>query len=478
MWFPLILASAASTETVTLGVHQFIGQCRVNWSAVLASLSLAILPVLGLYVVFSRQPSLASPPDPSGSTAPRKRTPGAPPWPSSPCAPSGSPTARVVHEVDLDVADGELVVFIGPSGCGKSTLLRMIAGREPSPAGRRSSAGHPAPWRLELGLIPCRAGAKEARPMSDWPSIPYAPWAGTCAALHLWTQIAGKHRLAHTPWVNHSWHATLYATPRGLTTGPIPDPGGVMTLTLDLADHALVAEGSGGAREGFALEPMSVANFLAHTREAVEGVGGTFAIHGAPNEVPEPVPFEQDTATRPYDREAVERFHAALLRIVPVMERFRTGFLGKVSPVHLFWGSFDLAVTRFSGRRAPLHPGGFPGLPDAVTREAYSHEVSSAGFWPGGNGVEEAMFYSYAYPVPEGFAARPAEPEAARFDEALGEFVLPYEAVRTSPDPEAALTRFLESTYEAAADTAAWDRAALDCETGRPGVPRAVHAGA
>ena len=221
---------------------------------------------------------------------------------------------------------------------------------------------------------------------------------------------------------------------------------------------------------------MSVADFLARTREAVEALGGAFAIHGRPNEVPDPVPFAEDRAERPYDREAVERFHRALLRIVPVMERFRTGFLGKVSPVHLFWGSFDLAVTRFSGRAAPPHPGGFPGLPDAVTREAYSHEVSSAGFWPGGNGVEEATFYSYAYPAPEGFEERPVEPEAARWDADLGEFLLPYEAVRTSPDPEAALMRFLQTTYEAAADAGGWDRAALECEIGRPRVPRAVPA--
>lgn len=311
-----------------------------------------------------------------------------------------------------------------------------------------------------------------------WPAIPYAPWAETCAALRLWTQILGKHRLAHAPWVNHSWHATLYATPRGLTTGPVPDPAGAMTLTLDLVDHRLVAEAEGGARAGFALGPMSVADFLARTRDAVTGLGGAFDIHGRPNEVPDPVPFEADTRPRPYDAEAVERFHRALLRIVPVLERFRTGFLGKVSPVHLFWGSFDLAVTRFSGRRAPTHPGGFPGLPDAVTREAYSHEVSSAGFWPGGNGAEEAMFYSYAYPVPEGFAERPVAPEATRWDDGLGEFLLPYEAGRTAPDPEGALMRFLRTTYEAAADAGGWDRAALECELGVPRRPRPVHADA
>jgi hypothetical protein len=314
-------------------------------------------------------------------------------------------------------------------------------------------------------------------PSSAWPDIPYAPWADTCAALHLWCQIVGKYRLAHTPWVNHSWHATLYVTPRGLTTGPVHEPGGCLTVSFDLVAHRLEVEADGGARAGFALEAMSVAEFLHGTRGAVEAAGGTFDIHGAPNELPEAVPFGQDTTPRPYDAEAVSRFHGALLRIVPVFERFRTGFLGKVSPVHLFWGSFDLAVTRFSGRTAPPHPGGFPNLPDAVTREAYSHEVSSAGFWPGHGGAGEAMFYSYAYPVPDGFADRPVSPDAARWDAGLGEFVLPYAAVRTSADPEGTLLAFLQSTYAAAAETGGWDRAALDCAVQRPRVPRPVHAG-
>ena len=309
---------------------------------------------------------------------------------------------------------------------------------------------------------------------SRWPAIPFVPWADTCAALHLWCQIVGKYRLAHTPWVNHSWHATLYVTPRGLSTGPVHEPGGCVTLTLDLWAHRLEAEADGGARAGFDLGPMSVAAFVRAVEETIAAVGGTFDIYGSPNEVADPVPFAEDTAPRPYDADAVERFHGALLRIVPVFERFRTGFLGKVSPVHLFWGSFDLAVTRFSGRRAPPHPGGIPALPDAVTREAYSHEVSSAGFWPGGGGAEEAMFYSYAYPAPAGFGSSPVAPEAARWHPGLGEFVLPYEAVRTAPDPEGTLIRFLQSTYAAAADLSGWDRAALDCRLQSPRVPRAV----
>ena len=309
--------------------------------------------------------------------------------------------------------------------------------------------------------------------MTDWPAIPFEPWAPTCEALHRMAQVAGKYRLAHTPWVNHSWHATLYAVPRGLTTGPVHEAGGCLTLLFDLVDMALVVEADGGGRESFPLEPMSIAAFQSRLRAAVEALGGTFDIHGAPNELPDAVPFAEDREDRPWDADAVRRFHGALLRIVPVFERFRTGFLGKSSPVHLFWGSFDLAVTRFSGRSAPLHPGGFPNLPDAVTREAYSHEVSSAGFWPG-QGAGEAMFYSYAYPVPEGYADRPVAPEAARWDEGLGEFLLPYEAVRTADDPAGTLTAFLQSTYDAAAEAGGWDRAALDCAMGRPGVPRVV----
>ncbi len=306
---------------------------------------------------------------------------------------------------------------------------------------------------------------------SDWPALPYGDWAETCSALHLWTQIVGKYRLAHTPWVNHSWHATLYVTPRGLTTAIVPDGRSAITLSFDFHDHALIGE-TADARESFPLEAMSVADFLRRTTTLVERLGGRMDIHGAPNEIANATPFAQDTASRPYDRKAVERFHRALVQIDRVFARFRTGYLGKVSPVHLFWGSFDLAVTRFSGRKAPRHPGGIPALPDPITREAYSHEVSSAGFWPGGGGgVDEAMFYSYAYPAPDGFADRSVEPAAARFDRKLGEFLLPYEAVRTSADPEGELTRFLQSTYEAAADLAKWDRQALECALGVPRVP-------
>jgi len=313
---------------------------------------------------------------------------------------------------------------------------------------------------------------KPGQPRKPWPAIRYSDWRETCSALHLWTQIVGKYRLAHTPWINHSWHATLYVTPRGLTTGLVPDAGGI-TLDFDFFDHRLVAR-SAGASGGFALEPMSVAAFFDRTKQAIADAGGTATIHGVPSEIPEPIPFARDTQPRPYDAEAVARYHQALLRIDRVFRQFRTAFLGKVSPVHLFWGALDLAVTRFSGRRAPLHPGGIPGLPDAVTREAYSHEVSSAGFWPGGSGAEDAMFYSYAYPEPAGFREARVEPGDARFDATLGEYLLPYEAVRAAADPEAQLLRFLGTTYAAAAACANWDRDALDCEPGRPQVPRAV----
>ncbi|MFZ6762962.1 DUF5996 family protein [Pseudoroseomonas sp. WGS1072] len=312
--------------------------------------------------------------------------------------------------------------------------------------------------------------------MSDdnWPEIPYAPWRETCAALHLYCQVLGKYRLAHAPWVNHSWHATLYPETRGLTTGPVPDGPGGITLGLDLIGHAAWGQAADGREARFALGPMSVAAFHARLLEMLRYLGGTARFHGIPNEVPDPVRFTEDTTPRPYDAAAVARFHRALLSVSHVFRQFRTGFLGKVSPVHLFWGSFDLAVTRFSGRAAPPHPGGVPGLPDPVTREAYSHQVSSAGFWPGGGGVEEPAFYSYAYPAPEGFAAAAVRPAAARFDTGLGEFLLPYEAVRQAADPAALLLEFLESSYGAAADLGRWDRAALDCAMGRPGRPRPV----
>ena len=309
---------------------------------------------------------------------------------------------------------------------------------------------------------------------TDWPELAFAPWRDTCAALHVFTQIVGKYRLARSPWVNHSWHATLYVTPRGLTTSAVPDVGGSLEFRFDLIDHALIGESSDGRAGGFDLRPMSVADFHAEFLQLVESLGGTPRVHGRPNELPDPVPFAEDRAPRPYDAAAVTRFGRALVAVDRVLKRFRTAYLGKVSPVHLFWGSFDLAVTRFSGRRAPLHPGGIPHLPDAVTREAYSHEVSSAGFWPGGGPIDYPAFYSYAYPAPGGFAEARVVPDAAEFNASLGEFLLPYEAVRQCADPEGVLMSFLESTYQVAADLGDWNRAELECALGVPGQPRTV----
>lgn len=304
-----------------------------------------------------------------------------------------------------------------------------------------------------------------------WPEIPCEAWRETCSALHMYCQVVGKYRLARTPWVNHSWHATFYVNARGLTTSLVPDASGI-EITFDLSRHVVIGEASDGRRVEMGLGPMSVADFHARFCELVGRLGGTPEFDGRPNEVPDPIPFQDDRQIRPYDADAVTRFFGALVAIDGVFHRFRTGFTGKVSPVHLFWGSFDLAVTRFSGRPAPLHPGGVPGLPDEVTREAYSDEVSSAGFWPGGGGTDFAAFYSYAYPTPNGFADQKILPTGAYFDQKLGEYLLAYDVVRKSGDPEATLMSFLESTYRAAADAGRWDRAALECPIGRPLRPR------
>jgi len=309
---------------------------------------------------------------------------------------------------------------------------------------------------------------------SSWPEIPFSAWRDTCAAIHLYAQVLGKYRLAHTPWLNHSWHATLYVTASGLTTGPVPDGPGAIDLSLDLVDHAVVGRASNGRSGRFALGPGTVADFHQRTLGLVGFLGGSAHFDPHPNEIPGAIPFPTDHAPRPYDAGAVNRFFQALVHVDSVFREFRTSFLGKATPVHLFWGSFDLAVTRFSGRRAPPHPGGVPGLPDAVTREAYSHEVSSAGFWPGGGGVENAAFYSYTYPTPEGFAKAKVRPSAAFFDAKLGEFLLPYEAVSKARDPRSELMDFLQSTYDAAAELGHWDRDALECPTGECGRPRQV----
>ena len=295
-----------------------------------------------------------------------------------------------------------------------------------------------------------------------WPALPYGDWKDSCTTLHLWTQIVGKIRLAQTPWTNHSWHVTLYVTPRGLTTSAIPYDGRAFQIDFDFIDHALLIQTSDGEERRLPLEPRPVAEFHDALMAALAELHILVRIHGSPNEVANPIPFREDRLHAAYDPEYAQRFWRVLLQADRVFKQFRTRFLGKISPVHFFWGSFDHAVTRFSGRKAPPHPGGIPHLPDAVTREAYSHEVSSAGFWPGGGAVDYSAFYSYAYPTPEGFAATPVRPEAAFFHERLGEFILPYDAVRTAEAPDATLLEFLQTSYEAAADGASWDRAALE----------------
>jgi hypothetical protein len=307
-----------------------------------------------------------------------------------------------------------------------------------------------------------------------WPALPYHAWKDSLETLHLWTQIAGKIRLALTPWVNHSWHVTLSVSTRGLATPPMPAGGRDLSLEFDFIDHVLWFRVSDGDIRQVMLRPVSVAKFYADVLIALSELGVRAKLNQMPCEIPDATPFPDDTAHKSYDGAAAQRFHGALLAANDVFGTFRSGFLGKVSPVHFFWGSFDLAVTRFSGRTAPPHPGGVPGLPDSVAREAYSHEVSSAGFWPGGGAIDYPAFYSYAYPAPDGFAAARVEPAEAFFAKELGEFILPYDAVRSAREPEQALLAFLQSTYAAAADLAKWDRAALECELGAPRKVRAV----
>jgi hypothetical protein len=307
-----------------------------------------------------------------------------------------------------------------------------------------------------------------------WPELTTSAWRDTCATLQLWTQIVGKIRLSRTPWLNHSWHVTLYVSSRGLTTSPIPAGARNFEIEFDFIDHVLLISTNDGARRQFPFAGQSVASFYALTLATLAELGIHVEIDEMPNELPEPVKFSQDNLHASYDNDAVRKFFGILSNADRVFKQFRTGFLGKASPVHFFWGSFDLAVTRFSGRRAPRHPGGVPHLSDDVACEAYSHEVSSAGFWPGGGAIDYPAFYSYAYPEPAGFRTTKVRPGAAFFHEGLGEFILPYDAVRTAAAPDQALLDFLQSTYEAAANAAIWDREELECMVGRPGVVREI----
>jgi hypothetical protein len=301
----------------------------------------------------------------------------------------------------------------------------------------------------------------QTRSEEPWPQLPLAPWQDTYATLHRWLQVVGKIRLARMPWINHSWHVPLYISARGLTTGlmPAPDGGESFQIELDFIEHRLRIDVTDGRRRELTLEPMTVAAFYTQLFTTLRELAIDVTVNPMPNEIPDATRLDRDAEHASYDADAAHRFWRALVAMEPPFTRFRARFKGKCSPVHFFWGSFDLAVTRFSGRAAPPHPGGVPGLPDWVTREAYSEEVSSAGFWPGGGPMPQPVFYSYAYPTPEGFAQANVEPADAFFSEALGEFVLPYDAVRQAANPDQALLAFLQSTYEAAADAAGWDRA-------------------
>jgi hypothetical protein len=299
--------------------------------------------------------------------------------------------------------------------------------------------------------------AEAAAPANRWPELPYEPWKDTLATLHMWTQIVGKIRMAQTPWINHSWHVTLYVTPRGLTTGPIPYDDRTFTIDFDFHDHALAIRTCDDETRQIALEPQTTADFYRKIMQTLDDLRLPVRIHARPNEVEPAIAFAEDRVHEAYDADAVHRFWRVLLQVDRIFTKFRANFTGKTSPSHFFWGSFDLAVTRFSGRPAPAHSGGYPNMPLAVMQEAYSQEVSSAGFWPGGDPMPYPIFYSYAYPTPRGFGDAKVEPSAAKWSDALGEFVLPYDDVRRSASPEETLMRFLESTYAAAARTAGWD---------------------
>ncbi|MDB5397296.1 MAG: hypothetical protein JWM91_4802 [Rhodospirillales bacterium] len=300
-----------------------------------------------------------------------------------------------------------------------------------------------------------------------WPDLPYSAWRDTTATLQLWTQIVGKIRLSLTPWVNHSWQVPLYVTARGLGTSPVPVGSEILEIEFDFISHRLVARTSRGEERIIHLVPQTVADFHRQVIDLLDDIGVAVAINEMPNEVANPIRFTQDRTHAAYDAPAAHRFWRALVQVDRIFKLFRSGFLGKASPVHFFWGSFDLAVTRFSGRPAPLHPGGIPGLPDAVAREAYSHEVSSAGFWPGNEAFPQAAFYSYAYPEPPEFRDHSVA-TGAYYNGILGEFILPYESVRAAAEPDALLLEFLSKTYAAAAEAGGWDRAALECPMGAP----------
>ncbi|WP_114783705.1 DUF5996 family protein [Botryobacter ruber] len=295
-----------------------------------------------------------------------------------------------------------------------------------------------------------------------WPVLSFPEAKATYETLHLWTQIVGKIKLTKLPWINHSWHVTQLVTPVGLTTAVMPDRSCYFEIEFDLVHHQLLVKTSTGQIRSFALEAMAVADFYFNLKQLLQELDIELNINLVPNELEDAIPFDQDYIHATYEPEHAEALHQALLRVQDVFTTFRSGFRGKCSPVHFYWGGLDLAVSRFSGRTAPRHPGGVPNLPDWVAQEAYSHEVCSGGFWPGSEGFPLAAFYSYIYPEPEGYKDYPVLPEQAYYDDTLREFILPYEVVQQAENPSATLLAFLQSTYNAAADLAQWDRQALE----------------
>jgi hypothetical protein len=295
-----------------------------------------------------------------------------------------------------------------------------------------------------------------------WPSLSLDGWQETYDTLHLWTQIVGKTRLALAPMENHWWQVALYVTPRGLTTSEIPLGTRTFAVDFDFVDHRLYVRASDGRERDIPLVAQPVADFYAAYRNALRSLDLDVTIRPVPVEMQTAIPFADDRMHASYDADAANRCWRILVQADRVMKRYRGRFMGKASPVHFFWGGFDMAATRFSGRRAPRHAGGVPNCPDWVMEEAYSHECASCGFWPGGGAIAEPAFYAYAYPEPAGYAEHPVRPAAARYSRELGEFILPYDAVRTSPTPDELLLDFFQSTYEAAADLGNWDRIALD----------------
>jgi hypothetical protein len=299
----------------------------------------------------------------------------------------------------------------------------------------------------------------------DWPPLLVDEWTATRDTLHMWSQIVGKIRMVHMPLLNHWWQVTSYVSPRGLTTGAVPYRDGVFDMEFDFVSHMLAIRHSGGGQQAVPLVAKPVAQFYRETLSALEGLGIESRISAKPNEVEPAIPFAEDYQHTEYDPDAARAFWQQLVQAHRVMTNFRAAFVGKASPVQFFWGALDLACTRFSGRAAPLHPGGAPNCPDWVMAEGYSRELSSCGFWPGGG--EEGAFYSYAYPEPEGFSAHRVELDTAYFSAEHGEFLLPYEAVRTADDPDRAVARFFQTTYEAAAELGGWDRSALEGDPNR-----------